>query len=95
MKKQILSIAPLQTAKVMAALWFVISLPFLFFMGVMMFTMPGEAKAAFGGMMLFMPVFYAISGFLFTLIGAWIYNMLANWMGGIEYISIEVADTAI
>jgi hypothetical protein len=95
MKKQILNIAPLQTAKIMAALWFVISLPFLLLMGLMMFTMPGEARAAFGGMMLFMPVFYAISGFLFTLIGAWIYNMLAKRMGGIEYTSIEVANTSV
>jgi hypothetical protein len=95
MKKQILNIAPLQTAKIMAALWFVISLPFLLLMGLMMFTMPGEARAAFGGMMLFMPVFYAISGFLFTLIGAWIYNMLAKRIGGIEYTSIEVADISV
>jgi hypothetical protein len=90
MKKQILSIAPLQTAKIIAALWFVISLPFLFFMGVMMFTMPGEARAAFGGMMLLMPVFYAISGFIFTLIGAWVYNMLAKRLGGIEYTTQDV-----
>jgi hypothetical protein len=95
MKKQIINISPLQTAKIMAALWFIISLPFLLLMGVMMFTMPGEARAAFGGMMLFMPVFYAISGFLFTLIGAWGYNMLAKRIGGIEYTSVEVAETAI
>lgn len=95
MKKQILNISPLQTAKIMAALWFVISLPFLLFMGVMMCTMPGEARAAFGGMMLFMPVFYAISGFIFTLIGAWVYNMLAKRIGGIEYTSMEVSDITI
>ena len=95
MKKQILNISPLQSSKIMAALWFVISLPFLLFMGVMMLTMPGEARAAFGGMMLFVPVFYAISGFLFTLIGAWVYNILAKRIGGIEYTSVDVADTAI
>jgi hypothetical protein len=59
-------------------------------MGAMMLTMPGEAKAAFGGMMLFIPIFYAISGFLFTLIGAWVYNMLAKRMGGIEYTTQDV-----
>ncbi|MEQ1536028.1 MAG: hypothetical protein ABL923_09135 [Burkholderiaceae bacterium] len=90
MKKQILNIAPLQTAKIMAALWFVISLPFLLIMGLAMFTMPGEARAAFGGMMIFMPVFYAISGFIFTLIGAWVYNLLAKRMGGIEYTTQDV-----
>ena len=94
MKKQILNIAPLQTAKIMAALWFVISLPFLLFMGVAMLTMPSGARGAFGGMMIFIPLMYAVSGFLFTLIGAWVYNMLAKRIGGIEYTSIEVADTA-
>ena len=95
MKKQILTISPLQTAKIMAALWFVISLPFLLFMGVAMMTMPDGTRGAFGGMMIFMPVFYAISGFLFTLIGAWVYNMLAKRIGGIEYTSVEISETAI
>jgi hypothetical protein len=95
MKKQILTISPLQTAKIMAILWFVISLPFLLFMGVAMLSMPDGTRGAFGGMMIFMPFMYAISGFLFTLIGAWVYNMLTKRMGGIEYTAIEVADTAI
>ena len=94
MKKQILTISPLQTAKVVAALWFVISLPFLLFMGVAMLSMPDGTRGAFGGMMIFMPVFYAISGFLFTLIGAWVYNMLAKRIGGIEYTTTDVADSA-
>jgi hypothetical protein len=95
MKKQILNITPLQTAKVMAALWFVISLPFILFMVMAMMAMPDSTRAVFSGMMLFMPLMYAISGFIFTLIGAWVYNFLAKRIGGIEYTTLEVADTAI
>jgi uncharacterized protein YjeT (DUF2065 family) len=95
MKKQILNIAPLQTAKIMAALWFALSLPILLFAGISMLTMPAGAKGMFGGMMVLIPIIYAISGYIFTLIGAWVYNMLAKRIGGIEYTSVEVANTAI
>jgi len=33
---------------------------------------------------LIMPVVYAILGFLFGLVGAWLYNLTAKWVGGIE-----------
>ena len=41
MKKQITSISPFQTAKVMALLYFAISLPFIVLMGLMFSFMPG------------------------------------------------------
>jgi len=92
MKKQILNISPLQTAKIMAILWFVLSLPILLFMGLSMFAIPGEkgGAAIFGGMMLFIPIFYAIFGFISTLIGAWVYNLLAKRFGGIEYTTQDI-----
>jgi len=31
-----------------------------------------------------MPIFYAILGFITGLIGAWIYNLVARWVGGVE-----------
>jgi hypothetical protein len=30
------------------------------------------------------PIIYAILGFVIGVIGAWVYNLLARWVGGIE-----------
>jgi hypothetical protein len=31
-----------------------------------------------------MPVIYAVMGFVFGVLGAWVYNLIAKWIGGIE-----------
>jgi hypothetical protein len=36
------------------------------------------------GFGIFMPVFYGIFGFIFGVISAAIYNLIARWIGGIE-----------
>jgi hypothetical protein len=36
------------------------------------------------GAVIFMPIFYGIVGFLSGLIAAWLYNVIAGWIGGIE-----------
>ncbi len=36
------------------------------------------------GMGIFMPIIYAVMGFIFGVIGAAIYNLVARWIGGIE-----------
>ena len=95
MKKQIVNISPLQTAKFMAALWFCMSLPLLLFMFFAFLAMPGESKAAFGGMMIFMPILYAVMGFISTLIGAWIFNIIAAKIGGIEYTTKDIEGSVI
>ena len=92
MRKQITSISPFQTAKVMALLYFVISLPFLVFMVLMFSFMPGS-KPPMTGIMLAMPFFYLIFGFIFTVIGAWIYNLVAKWVGGIEFTTSEIENS--
>jgi hypothetical protein len=44
--------------------------------------------AAIAGVMfvvgLFMPVIYGVMGFIFGILGAAIYNLIARWIGGIE-----------
>ena len=45
-------------------------LPFMFGMGI--------------GFMIFLPVVYAFFGFIFGALGAWVYNLLAKWIGGFE-----------
>ena len=31
-----------------------------------------------------MPIIYAIMGFIMGLIGAWLYNLIAKWVGGVQ-----------
>jgi len=31
-----------------------------------------------------LPVLYSLAGFIFGAIGAWLYNLIAKWIGGIE-----------
>ncbi len=87
MKKQLTRFAPLQTAKVLALLYFMASIPFvLFMMLVMSFTAaPGMGV----GFLLLMPFLYALLGFVFTIIGTLLYNLAAKWAGGIEFTTTE------
>ena len=88
MKKQIIRISPFQTAKLMAALYFVMSVPF----ALLMLAMPFPAGSGMSGwMMIVLPVFYLIFGFIFSIIAAWIYNLVAGQVGGIEFTTVEVA----
>jgi hypothetical protein len=88
MKKQISNISPLQTAKVLALLYFFISLPLL----VLMLAMPGSRPPFMSGFMIVLPIFYALFGFLFTLFGAWMYNLIASRIGGIEVTLQDLPD---
>ena len=41
--------------------------------------------AVFGvGAVIVLPILYGGVGFVSTLIGAWLYNVLAGWVGGVE-----------
>jgi len=86
MKKQIINVSPIQTAKVFALLYFVISLPLVGFMAIAMSFSPAP-KAGLGFLIMF-PFIYLIFGFIFTALGAWVYNIVAKWVGGIEYTSV-------
>ena len=63
--------------------------PFFFFMALFapagsgMGAMPGE-WAMGGAFALLLPVIYGVMGFVFTAIGAAIYNLIAMMMGGLE-----------
>lgn len=89
MKKQITHISPLQTAKVFALLYFIITLPFAALMALCFSMSP--ASSHFPVAMIFIaPFAYAILGFIFTVFGAWVYNLVARWVGGIEFTTAEV-----
>lgn len=91
MKKQIVRVSVLQSAKVLAVMYFVISLPIVLIMALpMLFT--DQPRVGFGvGMMILMPILYAVFGFLFSAFGAWIYNLLAPHIGGFEFTTVEVS----
>ena len=88
MKKQLIRISVLQSSKIvtvlyaiMGLLYTLISIPMIIF---------GEGQIRFiGWVYFFMPVVLAIFGFIFFCIFAGLYNLLANWLGGIE---VEVKD---
>lgn len=88
MKKQIINVSPLQTAKVFALLYFVISIPLIVIMAISFIAAPAGARPPMG-FLIAVPFLYMIFGFIFTLIGAWVYNLVTGWVGGIEYTTIE------
>jgi ABC-type multidrug transport system fused ATPase/permease subunit len=89
MKKQITSISAVQTAKVFAVLYFLMSLPFV----IMMYLMTSFSHSPFPAfMVIVMPIAYLLIGFIVTVIGAWVYNVVANWIGGVEYTSDSIED---
>ena len=92
MKKQIINIAPVQVGKIFALLYFLLSIPFvcIFALSTMFSSQPSNGLATV--MMFAIPFMYAFFGFVFTAIGALIYNRVAQWMGGIEYTSVDIAE---
>jgi hypothetical protein len=88
MKKRIARVSLVQNAKLMAALYLVLSLPMVASMAVM--AALGGQGAMSGFALIVFPGLYAGCGFLFTLIGAWLYNLVAGYVGGFEYTTAEV-----
>jgi hypothetical protein len=88
-------IEPLQAGKILAAFYGLLSLVFvpfmMFFMAVGSLASRHQGNAAplplmFGlgvGFMIFLPVLYAVMGFVFGVLGAWLYNLLAKLLGGL------------
>lgn len=91
MKKQIVRVSVLQSAKVAAMLYLIISVPLgaLMFLSTMM--IPGSGLGLSMGALIAMPVLYTLFGFLFALVGAWMYNFAASIVGGFEFTTAEVA----
>jgi len=82
MTQQVVRITPVQAGKVTAVMYGIMSVvfvPFLMLLGLL------GAKNAFPVWLalLFIP-FYVIAGFVMTVVMAWLYNLIAGWVGGIE-----------
>ena len=93
--RRIKRFAPLQLGKMLGILYAFMGLIFVpFFLLASIFGAmiphkqggpPAAATAAFGvGFTLMIPVLYGVLGFIAGIISAWIYNLVAKWIGGIE-----------
>lgn len=99
MQLKLKRVAPFQAGKMLAALYGAMSLIFvpfmLLFMALGSFAARSQGGAGapplplmFGmgvGFMVLLPVFYTAMGFVAGIIGAWVYNLLARWVGGFEF----------
>jgi len=84
MHKRIVRVSPLQAGKVGALLYGIISVPLV----LIMFASRACIKGYTGVSLLLTlasPILYLVFGFIFTVIMAWVYNLVAKWTGGIEF----------
>jgi hypothetical protein len=91
MKIQIVNVSVAQSAKVVAVLYTVISLPVLLIM-----ALAGAFQGNLGVVLLAVviaPLIYGVITFLFAGLGAWLYNVVARRVGGFEYSIKEMPDS--
>lgn len=83
MRQQIVRLSPLQTAKVMAALYGLMGFIFIpiFYFAMGLAPNANRPRAWF---LVVVPLAYAAFGFLFVAIGCLLYNFVATFTGGIE-----------
>ncbi len=83
MGTRIKRIAPVQFGKILAVIYALFSVVFIPFIVLASFFAPeGEGPGLLFGMA--MPIIYIIMGFIGGVIGAFIYNVSAKWVGGVE-----------
>jgi len=88
MKKRVTRVSILQSAKMATVLYALLG--FLYtLIGIPMFLFGGEKMHMVAIIYICMPVLMAVFGFIFFVIFAAIYNLVARWIGGFEF---EVTD---
>jgi hypothetical protein len=87
MKKRISRISPLQLGIVHAVLYGLLGLIAVPFLLIAALLGHGGLGAIF---VIFIPIFYAIGGFIAGIIFALVYNLVAMWTGGIEFTLTDV-----
>ena len=92
MRQRISRIAPLQLGKVFAVIYAIFSIPIAIIMAIAAVFGP-STNAPSWGLIILIPICYVVFGFLFMALAAWIYNVVAGWTGGVEFVSEEMRDS--
>jgi hypothetical protein len=98
MKKRLTYVNPWQIGKVAAAVYALLSvlmIPF-FWLGSLAASHSHRPGVPFAFRLAFIvfPIFYIVFGYIFGVLTAAIYNLVAKWTGGIEFIVTEVPSAA-
>lgn len=83
MKKQVIRISILQSSKIATALYVLMGWIYSL-IGIPMIVFGSSSLKIVGVVYLLMPIIMGIVGFVFFVIFAALYNLLAGWLGGIE-----------
>lgn len=93
MKVQIKKIDPFRAAKLIAMLYaFLGVIVFVCMLFVVLFRSGGPTLPSLTGAFIF-PVFYGVAGYVGGLIGAYLYNLVAGWTGGM-LLTLELAEVS-
>ena len=86
MNTRLARVAPLQLGKVMAVLYGSISLIFVPFILIISMVASKAGDSHFPMLfVIFIPIIYAVAGFIGGLLVAAIYNVIAGWTGGVHF----------
>jgi hypothetical protein len=91
MKKQIIRVSILQSSKIVTVLYFLLGFIYLL-IGVPMIIFGGDRLRIIGLIYCAMPLLMAIIGFICFVICAAVYNLLAQWLGGMEFEVIDIPE---
>ena len=83
MKKQLIRISILQSSKIMTALYVLMGFIYTL-IGIPMIIFGSNQLRIIGVFYLLGPIIAGVFGFIFFVIFAAIYNLLARWLGGFE-----------
>ncbi len=92
MNVQITRFSLFQTAKVIGAVYFVGACVGAVLFFLMSLVSPANRPPYGLVFIVLAPFIYALLGFVFTFILAWVYNLVAKVVGGIEFTTTEARD---
>jgi len=91
MKKQVIRVSILQSSKIITILYFLLGLLYLL-IGVPMIIFGNDRLRMMGLIYCAMPILMAVIGFICFAICAALYNLLAQWLGGMEFEVIDIPE---
>ena len=101
MKRRLTSVSPLKLGITLGVIYGILSLIIVVPL-FLIISLVGAAAAAKGGgqalsalfsgvFIIFLPIIYAVLGFIGGVIMAFVYNLVAKWTGGVEFTTEDVS----